>query len=215
MAGDLPDLSLEEFAARLPEGVSPETAEALWCHFRVLRRWNRSHALIAPGEAEVVVERHYAESLLGVRQLSAGVLLDVGSGAGFPGFVLAAAVPGLEVHLLEPRGKKVAFLRAAARRSGVAVNVVSGRLPPPEGEGAKRCSALPESLDFVSLRALKLSEKAWRFVLDRLAPKGRILLWSGRELPFLPEGLAVIDELPIPGSELRRIVVAGRVSAVS
>ncbi len=212
MAGELPDLSREEFGARLPEEASAPVLESLYQHFRVLRRWNRTHALVAPGEADTLVERHYGESLLGARLVSSGVLLDVGSGAGFPGFVLAAAVPGLETLLLEPRGKKVSFLRAAARRSGVRVEVIADRLPLPVAQGGQRCSALPDSLDFVSLRALKLSAKAWLSVRDRLAPEGRVLLWCGAELPSLPEGLAVVDELRVPDSDVRRIVVVGHSS---
>ncbi|HUF78495.1 MAG TPA: RsmG family class I SAM-dependent methyltransferase, partial [Thermoanaerobaculia bacterium] len=81
-----------------PVPVVPATLAALYAHYQELRRWSPALSLIGPAAAGDVVERHYGESLAGVPLLPAGarVLVDVGSGAGFPGFVLAAACPELE-----------------------------------------------------------------------------------------------------------------------
>ena len=112
MSAELPDLSLDEFRRRLeatsPVPVGPEVLDRLLAHYQELRRWNPSLSLVGPAAAADVVERHYAEALSGLPLIPAGarVLVDVGSGAGFPGFVLAAARPELEVTLVEPRQRR-------------------------------------------------------------------------------------------------------------
>jgi 16S rRNA (guanine527-N7)-methyltransferase len=96
MGSPLPALDHDAFLERLSRSGGKElprpAQEALWMHFQELRRWNPTVSLIGPGTALEVVERHYGEALagLGLLPLDARTLLDVGSGAGFPGFVLAA-----------------------------------------------------------------------------------------------------------------------------
>ena len=149
MGSALPDLERAEFERRLVSaapGVPLEeaTLRALHTHYQELRRWNRRLSLIGPGQIGAVVERHYAESLCGLELIPDGrqSLLDLGSGAGFPGFVLAAARPDLEVFLVEARQRKWAFLEAVRRRAGLH-----------DGEPA-RVDHYPHSPKFPSLRAI-------------------------------------------------------------
>ena len=191
----LPELEREDFERRLAAlgcALPDLTLERLFHHYQLLRRWNRVHALVGPASEGEVVERHYGDSLRALPLLAAlppgSRLLDVGSGAGFPGFVLAAARPDLEVTLLEPRQKKAAFLRLVGRATGVTFEVVTGRI------GARLPEGLPEQIDCVTLRALKLDAEAWQLLLPRLGPEARVLLWAGRSLPELPSGLRLLDE---------------------
>lgn len=85
-------------------------------HWELVKRWNaRTNltALVDDGEAAL---RHYADSLAGLAHLPAGALVDLGSGAGYPGIPLAIAQPDRPVTLVEPRNKRASFLETAAAR---------------------------------------------------------------------------------------------------
>jgi len=183
---------------------------ALEAHYRELLRWSPAVDLIGPGAAGELVERHYAESLAGLALLppQARRLVDLGSGAGFPGFVLAAARRDLEVYLVEPRQRRRAFLAAAARAAALSCHCLDARVSasaPPE---------LPGDIDVVTLRALRLERPALERLLTRLAPDARLLVWGGRQgLEELPAELVPGRVLPIAESEHRVIREYVRVEA--
>ncbi|HXT21605.1 MAG TPA: RsmG family class I SAM-dependent methyltransferase, partial [Thermoanaerobaculia bacterium] len=140
MAVALPEIPPAAFAeavrAAAPEPLPSETVDRLHAHYEELRRWSTRLSLIGPGTAAEVIERHFGESLAALPHLPepSGRLVDLGSGAGFPGLVLAAARPGWAVTLVEAQERKWAFLQAAARRAGLScrcLNVrVAALLPP-------------------------------------------------------------------------------------
>lgn len=209
MSAPLPDLSLADFSRRLqdlsPEPLSEATLAALHAHYQELRRWSPRLALIGPGTVGEVLERHYGESLaalplLGPRGELRGPLVDAGSGAGFPGFVLAAARPDLETVLVEPRERKWAFLLAAARRAALPVRCLDARVAIPLPR------ELPERIGCVTSRALRLPAPVLAALGERLVEGGRILLWTGAEPPDLPAPLAVLRSVPLAGSASRRIL---------
>ncbi len=206
MGSPLPDLDREEFLCRLqaasPRPLPAAAGEALFLHYRELRRWNPRLSLVGRGTAAEIVERHYGESLAALPLIPAGSrLLDVGSGAGFPGLVLAAADPSLEVTLVEGRQRKWAFLEAARRAASLSCTCLNARV----GEASE--SALPPSVDVVTLRALKLPPPALTRLARRLSPQGFFLFWSGAAEPALPKGLAVEGRWPLPGARRRLILV--------
>lgn len=202
----LPSLSREDLARGLadlsPEPLDDRAVDALLVHYRDLSVWNRRLSLIGPGTAKEILARHYGESLAALPLVPAGARfgLDIGSGAGFPGLVLAAARPGLEMTLVEPREKKWAFLSAAAGKASLPCRCLNARVAVPLPAG------LPASLDVVTTRALKLAPPVLGALAERLGPDGRILLWLGEEDPDLPPSLAPGDSVKIPGSERRRIL---------
>ncbi len=105
----------DQFAAEY--GVSRETLERLLAYDAALLDWSSRHNLIARSTIEERWERHFRDSaqLYPLIPADARSLADLGSGAGFPGLVLAAMgeKKGLEVVLVESIGKKAAFLSAA------------------------------------------------------------------------------------------------------
>ncbi len=112
--------------------VSRETGERLTAYVALLAKWQRAENLIAPSTLPAVWRRHVADSA----QLTALFpetrrWLDLGSGAGFPGLVVAILAAGqgdTVVHLVESNRKKCAFLRAAIRATGAPAIVHEGRI---------------------------------------------------------------------------------------
>ena len=99
--------------------VSRETEDRLDRYLDLLRQWQAKTNLVAPSTLPHLWTRHVADSLqLLSLAPTAKVWVDLGSGGGFPGIVLACAlaeVPGARVHLVERNSKKAAFLREALR----------------------------------------------------------------------------------------------------
>jgi len=201
----IPALSRSIFAARLvgalPSPVLDEPALGrLFAHYEELRRWAGRIDLIGPGAADELPERHYAESLVASAWIPHGArLLDLGSGAGFPGFVLAAARPDLEVWLVEPRARRAAFLSAAARRAGLELRVLNARVT-----GASQPD-LPSAIDRLTVRALRLDARSYAALYPHLAPDARLLSWSGEKAPELPETFVAERTLRLANSVRRHL----------
>src|SRR5580698_5302219 len=101
--------------------VSRETRDQLEALALTLARWQKAINLVGKGTLEDVWARHILDSaqLLPLIPSSAQSLADLGSGGGFPGLVLAALRPDLQVTLIESDARKSAFLGEAARRMGL------------------------------------------------------------------------------------------------
>jgi len=112
--------------------VSRETLARLDRFVDLLLTWQKTTNLIAPSTVPHLWTRHVADSLQ-IRELApdARVWIDLGSGAGFPGLVVACALgerPGAVVHLVESNSKKAAFLREAQRLTGAPAIVHAQRI---------------------------------------------------------------------------------------
>jgi 16S rRNA (guanine527-N7)-methyltransferase len=129
----------EDFLTILIEGcnslnlsLSSDATQALQLYFTELRRWNRKINLIAKKtSASQIVENHFLDSLILLPYIKKPgcTLVDVGTGAGFPGLVCKAASPGLSLKLVEPRLKRVSFLRHIIRTLGLdSVEVFASRI---------------------------------------------------------------------------------------
>jgi 16S rRNA (guanine527-N7)-methyltransferase len=117
-----PDLTADRSRALALTPVSRETAERLDRFAAELITWQQRINLIARSTVPKLWTRHIADSLqLLALAPQAKIWADFGSGAGFPGLVVACALadkPGARVHLVESNAKKAAFLREAARATG-------------------------------------------------------------------------------------------------
>jgi 16S rRNA (guanine527-N7)-methyltransferase len=201
-----PPLTATDFAAALaacsPEPLDDLAVDALYAHYLELLLWNRRLSLIGPGTAGEIVERHYGEALAALPMLprAAARGLDIGSGAGFPGLVLAAVRRDLQMTLAEAQERKWAFLQVVARRASLPCRCLYVRVSVPLPAG------LPESLDVVTARALKLDSEMLGALANRLAVDGRILLWVGEDDPEIPPELAPSGVIKLPGSRTRRIL---------
>ncbi|MCH7666011.1 MAG: class I SAM-dependent methyltransferase [Acidobacteria bacterium] len=181
MATHLGDLSKSEFLRRLESsGCGPGSRlplESLHAHYEELRRWAGRVGLVGAGEAATIVERHYAESLRALPFLE-GVsrVLDLGSGAGFPGCVLAAARPDIEFWLFESRGRKASFLRAASARAKLSCHVVDARV----SRRHPVTEVVPgATIDLVTVRGVRIDRDTWEGLAPGLTAGARILRWEG------------------------------------
>jgi 16S rRNA (guanine527-N7)-methyltransferase len=158
-------------------GVSRETRERLNTYADLLRKWQRSINLVGPRTIDDLWNRHFTDSaqLLPLIPPSARVLVDFGSGAGFPGLVLA--ILGVsQVHLIESDQRKATFLREVARATGTPVTIHAKRIE----------QVAPFPADVVSARAL--------------APLGDLL---GFAAPFLhPDSLCLFPKGQMAEDEL-------------
>ncbi len=101
----------------LPE-PGDDALNRIFGYYKELKHWSRRINLIAKGAGDAeILEKHFLDSLTLLPLLDGekSHLLDIGSGAGFPGLVCKAAMPDLQVTLVEPRLKRVSFLRHVAR----------------------------------------------------------------------------------------------------
>ncbi len=131
--------------------VSRETEDRLTAYVDLLRRWQRIKNLVGASTLDTVWTRHIADSAqLVALAPDARAWVDLGSGAGFPGLVVAVLLrgrPDARVELIESNERKCAFLREAVRVTGAPARVHAGRIE----------AALPsvqQPVDIVTARAL-------------------------------------------------------------
>lgn len=131
--------------------VSRETADRLALYVDLLRKWNPSKNLVSPSTLDTIWGRHIADSLQLIPCAPRALTwVDLGSGGGLPALVVAAVLaerPGAQVHCVESKLGKAAFLQEAARQMRVPAKVWAKRIEDVVGRDLVRA-------DVVSARAL-------------------------------------------------------------
>lgn len=172
---DLPADGRAAFQEALP--VSRETLARLERYESLLKEWNQGLSLVSPATLKVVWTRHFLDSaqLLRLIPEPGAPVIDIGTGAGFPGLVLA--IMGLtQIHLVEHNMRKVAFLKTVAAELELPVTI-----------HAMKVEALrPFAAGAVTARALK--------PLDQLIGMGRKFV-AGRGVALFPKGRRAEEEL--------------------
>jgi 16S rRNA (guanine527-N7)-methyltransferase len=143
----------------------------------LLVRWNERINLTAVRDQEEIITRHFGESLFAARQLfpspadlgSPSRLIDVGSGAGFPGLPIRIWSREVQLTLIESNQKKATFLREVIRKLGLNDAMVF----------AGRAEDFPGQAEVVTLRAVEHFESALTFATRLVSPTGRIALLIG------------------------------------
>ena len=155
-----------------PLNVSRETIEKLEIYWELLRKWNPAINLVSKSSLDDAAQRHFADSLQLWHYRSAfRCWVDVGSGAGFPGLVLAIAAEGQgEFHLVESDARKAAFLRNVSRETNTPVEIHNARV---EEIGTLQA-------DIVSARALASLRKLFELTEKIMAPDAVCLYLKGQ-----------------------------------
>ena len=164
----------------------PELAEKLRLYMALLLDWNRRMDLTAVTDEAEMLDRHLADSLSALATPGlipeTGSLIDVGTGAGFPGMALALALPGARVTLLDSLRKRIDFLAAVKEATGADnVSLVHAR-----AEDGARQDAHRERYDLATARALAPLPALCEYLLPYVRPGGMALCWKG---PALAEEL--------------------------
>jgi len=191
---------LPDYLAEVGVHASPAQLEQFRSHFDLLIRWNARTNLTSVRDPEGILRRHLAESayLTKVLPLGRGTLVDIGSGAGFPGIPVKILSPQTKVVLVEAVQKKVAFLKEVARAVGLpGLEVFAGRFEDMKGVAA----------DWVSMRAVKLDARLLE-AIRRSVPRGTYALFLGGVDAARLSGAKIH---PIPGSD-RRVIAVGQCS---
>jgi 16S rRNA (guanine527-N7)-methyltransferase len=196
--------------------LSDTQVASLLAYQALIEKWNKVYNLTAVRDPDDMLKHHLLDSLAVIaplhRQLalmapSAGTeivrLLDVGSGAGLPGVVIAICCPDIRVDCVDTVGKKAAFIQQAA---------VTLKLPNLRGLHA-RVESLRDKYQVISSRAFASLADFTNWSVQALAPQGVWLAMKGKhpddELTTLPPDVEVfhVEQLAVPGLDAERCLI--------
>lgn len=162
-----------------------------------------AHGLVGPREASRLWERHLVNCAVMESLLPEGcTVVDIGSGAGLPGLVLAIARPDLTLHLVEPLLRRTTWLETAVEELGLD-NVTVHR---------GRAQEVRLEAPVVTARAVASLDKLVRWSFPLLVPGGRLLALKGEAAQQeLDDAAGLLSQLGVPSSTLH-VVGEGRVS---
>ena len=163
-----------------------QLAEKLLIYLELLEDWNQRMDLTAVLEEDEMLDRHFIDSLsvLKTGLLADGCkrLADVGTGAGFPGMVLALAMPYTQFTLIDAQQKRLSFLEAVCEKTGAKnVQLIHGR-----AEDCGKKKELREQFDIAAARALAPLDVLCEYLLPFVRVGGKMICWKG---PALKEEL--------------------------
>ncbi len=189
--------------------IDPEKLSQLWEYHQMLREANTDSDLTRLHAFDTIAERHYADCLL-VRKISnfpfKAPLLDIGSGAGFPGIILKIQNPSLKLILAEPRPRRVAFLETVIKKLSLDnIEVFPHRVTP---------ESFKEKVEATICRAFASMQKTID-ISDAFLPKGALSYFmKGPAAPQevaegIPKGYKLVQNAayPIPNSQQKRALL--------
>jgi 16S rRNA (guanine527-N7)-methyltransferase len=183
-----PAALLMEGSLKLGVPCSPHVACRFVLYLTELIRWNAKVNLTALETETEIISKHFLDSLAAFKLFEGrpGLrILDVGSGAGFPGIVLKMQAPELAMTLLEPSTKKAAFLHHIVGILGIiGIKIVTTRVEDFTGE----------TFDLITCRAIR-SDVVLAAAPRLLAPGGRILLYRVSPLVEWPLNFQISNQI--------------------
>jgi len=200
-----------DFRSGEPAALTELQLQQISAYIDLFIRWNARMNLSAVRDADGVVTRHFGESLFAARHLfpgdtdrpSSSRLIDVGSGAGFPGLPIKIWSKDVPLTLIESNQKKASFLREVIRRLGLKDGTVF----------CGRAESFPGQAEVVTLRAVERFEAALGVATRLVLPAGRIALLIGAAQIEPARGFARDiswqPATPIPQS-FRRVLMIGQ-----
>lgn len=193
------------------------------CYYEMLADWNERMNLTAITEYEDVIKKHFVDSLSIVKAFEGDnffpeaegmTLIDVGTGAGFPGLALKIAFPALKVTLLDSLNKRIQFLDAVIRELGLeGVRTVHGR-----AEDYARAEGLRESFDLCVSRAVARLSTLSEYCLPFVRQGGMFVAYKSEkvseEIESAAKAIALLGgrmqrqtEFSLPNSDIYRNLI--------
>lgn len=166
---------------------SDEAVRGFMLYLDELMKWNRAYSLTSIFDEQGIVVKHFLDSCLYIKCLpeGTGFIADIGSGAGFPGLPIKILMPEVRVVLVEPVGKKAAFLRNVIRKLGLkGVEVLPQRVQELKGV----------QVDVALTRALFTVSEFYKAARHIVRPGGVMVMSKG---PGLEDELAKAPPLRI------------------
>lgn len=200
MKHDLPVSFLEacDHCSLLGVSLKEESYLKIGKFLDLLVKGSNKTNLIGPAEVERLWIRHVLESVVFIPFLHSRVVFDVGTGAGFPGMVLAMC--GFDVTMIESRRKRCAFLETVARSSGVSCRIINSRV--------EEAGPFPAGSLFTS-RAVKKPSEMVKLIVPAV-PGGFTLVTRVSELEVTRPNTSVSSELPVPPLDRRGFILQYR-----
>ncbi|HET7104970.1 MAG TPA: 16S rRNA (guanine(527)-N(7))-methyltransferase RsmG [Terracidiphilus sp.] len=175
-------------------------------YLSLLLRWNARINLTAVRDADGIVSRHFVESIACAHALPAGIatLLDLGSGAGFPGIPIGLCRPEIQVTLAESQNRKAAFLHEAIRELGIDARVHAGR-----------AEEIAGTFDCITLRAVDRMSEAVRTAAQLAGPgKWIAVMTTGAALASVQDVAGASfqwsEPVALPGSKDRVVALGAK-----
>jgi 16S rRNA (guanine527-N7)-methyltransferase len=198
--------ALRSAAAGLGITVRDDAAERILRHLALLDTWNRRFHLTGEREHATLLSKHAVDSLTPSLMLpTTGSVIDIGSGAGFPGIILSCLRPDLDVVLIEPRRRPCSFLAESIR------SIPLPRARVVEARAEETIADLGQSAAVVVCRALRL-DVFLALAAPLLRPDGSVIAMQtpradGHEGVRLGLRVAEIHDYSLPdGAESRRLL---------
>lgn len=152
-----------------------ETVEKFVSYYQLLLEWNERINLTAITDPKGVAERHFADSLLAASLIPQGAkVIDVGTGAGFPGIPLKLVRPDIELTLIDSLNKRIVFLNFVLKELGIEADTFHMR-----AEDGARNVKLRECFDIAVSRAVASMERITEWTLPFVKKGGASLLYKG------------------------------------
>ncbi|MDR0840176.1 MAG: 16S rRNA (guanine(527)-N(7))-methyltransferase RsmG [Christensenellaceae bacterium] len=168
-------MSFESLCAEAIFGISAPQIEQLRVYRDLLLDWNSRVNLTAITEETEIVHKHFADSVLPMALIPLGArVIDVGTGAGFPGIPLKIMRPDIKLTLLDSLQKRVLFLRAACEALGLEAACIHAR-----AEDAARQPNLRGSFDVATSRAVAACAVLAELTVPFLRVGGLSLMYKG------------------------------------
>lgn len=191
---------LSRCAADFSVEVTPELAERLDIYARLLVEWNEKMNLTAITDPVGVTVKHFADSLAAAPLLPEGAfsLVDVGTGAGFPGVPLALLRPDCQLTMLDSLNKRLNFLEVLCGELGLSARRIHARAE----EGGRR-PELREAFDVATARAVAALPSLCEYCLPFVKVGGRFLALKGPDGGR--EAVAAETAMKLLGGELAEV----------
>lgn len=192
--------------------LSAAQLEQVSFYLDLLLKWNARINLTAVRDPHEMLTRHFGESFFAASRLlppgRAVTVIDLGSGAGFPGLPLAIFAGGAQVTLIESNGKKAVFLN----------EVISALKLENAKVFSQRAESFPGGADLVTMRAVEKFSSALPVALRLVRPGGRIALMIGasqlEEAGRLTPDVQWRESISVPGAHSRVLAVGTKVVTV-
>jgi len=179
----------------------------------LLLKWNARINLTAVRDPEEIVTRHFGESLFAAQLLlprgrqgneRVETVIDLGSGAGFPGLPLAMFAPAAQITLIESNHRKAAFLKEVIFALGLKNAKVF----------SQRAEVYPDKADLVTMRAVEKFEKSLSVAIGLVTQTGRVALMIGlsqaSQAKELTRDVTWAEPVAVPGGHSRILLVGTR-----